>query len=202
VEGPALRWELLAVSSPPSTIGMGVSARGDNGMRLSRPVFSEPIALPAGPLVLRCDRIDFEPGGIAYQHTHPGPGIRRLLFGSLNIVGLDGDGKDYAPGGRWMEHADTPVLATASQTEPSAFVRVMVPPLGLIRIGCAGGLPSPTKHQTEMCIQSCITCITFIKVLFKGYMTTCVQRPMTMKPRLRERPGPRFCRRSGRASGP
>jgi hypothetical protein len=33
---------------------------------------------------MRCDRIDFPPGGIAYRHTHPGPGIRRLLFGSVN----------------------------------------------------------------------------------------------------------------------
>ena len=34
---------------------------------------------------MRCDRIDFPPGGIAYTHTHPGPGIRYLLHGELDI---------------------------------------------------------------------------------------------------------------------
>ena len=34
---------------------------------------------------MRCDRIDFRPGGVAYRHTHPGPGIRYLLFGQITI---------------------------------------------------------------------------------------------------------------------
>ena len=29
---------------------------------------------PAAEWLMRCDRVDFEPGGIAYRHTHPGPG--------------------------------------------------------------------------------------------------------------------------------
>jgi len=78
--------------------------------------------------LLRCDRIDFPPGGVAYRHTHPGAGIRRLLFGSIRIEGPDGTAKDVATGGAWFEGADYPVLATASATEPSAFVRVLVLP--------------------------------------------------------------------------
>ena len=35
----------------------------------------------AAEWVLRCDRIDFPRGGVAYRHTHPGGGIRYLLFG-------------------------------------------------------------------------------------------------------------------------
>ena len=34
---------------------------------------------------MRCDRVDFPLGGVAYRHTHPGPGIRYLLHGGLEI---------------------------------------------------------------------------------------------------------------------
>ena len=43
------------------------------------------LALPAGEYLLRCDRVDFPPGGEAFLHTHQGPGIRVLLFGSIRI---------------------------------------------------------------------------------------------------------------------
>ena len=36
---------------------------------------------PSTEWLMRCDRVDFPPGGVAYRHTHPGPGIRCLLFG-------------------------------------------------------------------------------------------------------------------------
>ena len=52
--------------------------------------------------LMRCDRVDFEPGGIAYRHTHPGPGIRCLLFGRITI---DSEGAEhtYGPGEPWFE---------------------------------------------------------------------------------------------------
>jgi hypothetical protein len=81
----------------------------------------------AADWIVRCDRIDFPPGGIAYRHVHPGGGIRRLLFGSLHV-----DAPDHATtveaGGAWAEGPDYPVLATASATEDTAFVRVLVLP--------------------------------------------------------------------------
>ena len=77
--------------------------------------------------IVRCDRIDFPPGGVAYRHTHPGGGIRRLLFGSLTID-APGHLRTYGPGEPWFEGAGYPVLATASATEPTAFVRVMLLP--------------------------------------------------------------------------
>ena len=80
-----------------------------------------------GDWVVRCDRIDFPPGGIAYRHVHPGPGIRRLLFGELTIESPDGT-HTYRAGDAWTEGADFPVLATASATEATAFVRVLVLP--------------------------------------------------------------------------
>ena len=80
-----------------------------------------------GDWILRCDRVDFPPGGIAYRHVHPGPGIRRLLFGELTID-RDGESHTYTAGDSWYEAADDPVLASASPNEETAFVRVMVLP--------------------------------------------------------------------------
>jgi hypothetical protein len=81
-----------------------------------------------GEWILRCDRVDFPPGGIAYRHVHPGGGIRRILHGSLTIDRGDGAPHTYRAGESWFEGADDPVLATASATEDTAFVRVMLLP--------------------------------------------------------------------------
>jgi quercetin dioxygenase-like cupin family protein len=77
--------------------------------------------------LMRCDRVDFEPGAIAYRHTHPGPGIRYLLFGEITIDS-EGAQHTYGPGEPWFERGPDPVLATTAATEPSAFVRVMLLP--------------------------------------------------------------------------
>jgi quercetin dioxygenase-like cupin family protein len=77
--------------------------------------------------VLRCDRVEFPPGGIAYRHAHPGPGIRRILHGALTID-REGDARTYRAGESWLEEADDPVVATASATEETAFVRVLLLP--------------------------------------------------------------------------
>jgi quercetin dioxygenase-like cupin family protein len=84
------------------------------------------LADPGGYLV-RCDRVNFPPGGIAWTHVHRGPGIRRLLEGTLRVE-VNGAGHDIAPGEAWFEAGPDPVLATASKTVPSAFARVMILP--------------------------------------------------------------------------
>ena len=81
-----------------------------------------------GDWILRCDRVDFPPGGIAYRHVHPGAGIRRILHGELTIDRGDGAVRTYRAGESWYEAADEPVLARASATEDTAFVRVMLLP--------------------------------------------------------------------------
>jgi quercetin dioxygenase-like cupin family protein len=81
----------------------------------------------SGNWVVRCDRVDFPPGGVAYRHVHPGPGVRRLLSGELTID-RDGERHIYRAGDSWYEGADDPVLATASDEEETAFVRVMLLP--------------------------------------------------------------------------
>ena len=111
VEGHALVWQLDAADED-----------GD-GALLSRPVQLDPSA----EWVLRCDRVDFPPGGVAYTHTHPGPGIRYLLHGRLDVT-TDGRTASYAPGDAWFEAGPEPVLAESSQDEPTAFVRVLLLP--------------------------------------------------------------------------
>ena len=110
VDGPALVWELTDREAPGAALSAAVELD------------------PAVEWLMRCDRIDFPPGGVAYRHTHPGAGIRRLLFGSIRIERPGGLVEDVDPGGAWFEGFDHPVLATASATEPSAFVRVMLLP--------------------------------------------------------------------------
>jgi quercetin dioxygenase-like cupin family protein len=80
-----------------------------------------------GDWLMRCDRVDFPPGGIAYRHTHPGPGIRCLLFGSIRIES-GGETHVYHALEPWFESGPEPVLAFASEDEETAFVRVMLVP--------------------------------------------------------------------------
>lgn len=82
---------------------------------------------PAGDWLLRCDRVDFPPGGIAYLHTHPGPGLRVLLFGRIRIE-TQGTSHEYGPFDWWYETGPDPVYAAASLDVDTAFVRVLVLP--------------------------------------------------------------------------
>ena len=77
--------------------------------------------------LMRCDRVDFPPGGVAYLHTHPGPGIRCLLHGSIRIAS-EGRSQTYGPLEAWFESGPEPVFAAASEDEETAFVRVMLLP--------------------------------------------------------------------------
>jgi quercetin dioxygenase-like cupin family protein len=85
---------------------------------------------PGAGWLVRCDRVDFPPGGVAYRHTHPGPGIRVLLRGRLAIES-EGETKEYGPFEHWFEAGPAPVYAVASPDEESAFVRVMLVPAEL-----------------------------------------------------------------------
>jgi quercetin dioxygenase-like cupin family protein len=82
---------------------------------------------PGGEWLVRCDRVDFPPGGVAYLHTHPGPGIRVLLEGRIRIDSA-GESHEYGPGEWWHESGPEPVFAAASEDEETAFVRVMLVP--------------------------------------------------------------------------
>ena len=109
------RWELRADGEA-----------DDPGVKLSRA-----IDLPAGGALMRCDRVDFPPRGIAYTHTHQGPGIRVLLRGRFRV-----ETNDHAtivePGAPWFERGPDPVCAESIVDEPTSFVRVVVLPVALL----------------------------------------------------------------------
>jgi hypothetical protein len=77
--------------------------------------------------LLRLDRVDFAPGGVAYRHTHPGPGIRCLVSGRIRIES-GGETHEYGPFEPWFETGSEPVFAATSETEESTFVRAMLVP--------------------------------------------------------------------------
>ncbi len=108
VEGRALVWELG---------GTGEGAALAVELDLDR----------GAEWLVRCDRVDFPPGGVAYRHTHPGPGIRCLLRGEIRIDTED-DSTTYGPGRPWFESGPAPVFAAASATEETTFVRVLLLP--------------------------------------------------------------------------
>ena len=115
-----LRWELRGPDSAPT--GKGVQ---------SRSLMESELDLGAWDgFLFRCDRVDFPPRGIAYTHTHQGPGIRCLLEGELTVE-TAGHSTTIAPGGAWFESGPDPVLATAWDKSPTGFVRVMVLPRSL-----------------------------------------------------------------------
>ena len=114
LDGPVhvLSFELVSERVPAALLGAAVELPSSDGW------------------LLRCDRVDFPPGGVAYLHTHQGPGIRVLLHGSIRID-TGGTSRIYGPLEAWFEPGPEPVFAAASDTEPTAFVRCMVLPARL-----------------------------------------------------------------------
>ena len=114
-----LRWELAGGDTPGELSGAGAAS----SLTLAHTVeLGEP-----GGYLMRCDRVDFPLGGIAYTHVHRGPGIRCLLAGGIRVE-VSGKSHDIAPGGAWFEAGPDPVLALASKTALTAFARVMILP--------------------------------------------------------------------------
>ena len=112
-----LRWEIVSGRT------VGELAGAASSLSLAQPVdLSDP-----GGYLMRCDRVDFPLGGIAYTHVHRGPGIRCLLTGGIRVE-VGGAAHDVAPGEAWFEAGPDPVLALASKTALTAFARVMVLP--------------------------------------------------------------------------
>ena len=109
VSGRALSWELT--EDEPGSAKLSAEVELD----------------PAAEWVMRCDRVDFPPGGVAYLHTHPGPGIRCLLAGSIRID-AEGRSETFRPFEAWFELGPEPVFAAVSESEETAFVRVMLLP--------------------------------------------------------------------------
>ena len=119
-----LRYELVKV--PETEHGM---MTGDN--LSSTLLLDAAVELELGDgYLMRCDRVDIPPRGIAYTHTHQGPGIRCLLRGGFHVQ-TKGHTHDIAPGQAWFEAGPDPVLAWAPDDRPGHFSRVMILPRSL-----------------------------------------------------------------------
>jgi hypothetical protein len=113
-----LRWE-LSTSAPQPLEGTELTSQ----LMLA----GEPQIKPGIDYLMRCDRVDFPPGGVAYTHTHQGSGIRCLQSGRIRIDTL---GHDFwvEPNGAWFEGGSDPVFAETWGESPSHFIRVMILP--------------------------------------------------------------------------
>ena len=122
--GPAgarlLRWELAAgseddrlLAAPGVVTAAKLSAEIDLDLRFG--------------WLMRCDRVGFPKGGIAYRHVHQGPGIRYCLEGGIQIE-TEGHTAHYGPGEAWFESGSLPVRAPTSPAAETTFVRCFVLP--------------------------------------------------------------------------
>jgi quercetin dioxygenase-like cupin family protein len=112
--------------------------------------------------LMRCDRVDFPPAGIAYTHTHQGAGIRCLLGGEIRIQ-VSGNEQLVRPGEAWFEAGPDPVLALASEREPTSFARVMVLPAELrgkssIRYVLPEDADKPKRQTYQLFVDDLIDC--------------------------------------------
>jgi quercetin dioxygenase-like cupin family protein len=112
-EATLLRWELVAAGAAP-----------DGELVLEQAMD----LAPAGAWLVRCDRVDFDPGGVALPHRHRGGGIRYLVAGALEVTVGAAAPRLVSPGGAWFESGREPVLARASASEPTSFIRVAILP--------------------------------------------------------------------------
>jgi quercetin dioxygenase-like cupin family protein len=117
--GTVLRYELQRGSAAPG----GVAA-GETRVLLQHPIDLD----PRGEYLMRADRVDFAPGGVALPHRHRGGGIRCLIAGALEVTVGDAPARTVSPGGAWFESGREPVLALASKDEGTSFVRVAILP--------------------------------------------------------------------------
>jgi quercetin dioxygenase-like cupin family protein len=110
-----LRYELIRGTAP---------AGGDAKVLLEHPIDLDPRA----EYLIRADRVDFAPGGVALPHRHRGGGIRCLIAGALEVTVGDAPARRVTPGGAWFESGREPVLAVASKAEDTSFIRVAILP--------------------------------------------------------------------------
>jgi quercetin dioxygenase-like cupin family protein len=114
-----LRYELAPRRAPVETVPGGAT-----NVLLEHAIDLDPRA----EYLMRADRVDFAPGGVALPHRHRGGGIRCLIAGELEVTVGDGPPRKVVPGGAWFESGREPVLALASKDEATSFVRVAILP--------------------------------------------------------------------------
>jgi quercetin dioxygenase-like cupin family protein len=81
--------------------------------------------------LMRCDRVDFDPGGVAPPHRHRGGGIRCLLRGRLEVTVAGGAPRVVLPGEAWFESGREPVLAVSAAERETSFIRFSIQPAAI-----------------------------------------------------------------------
>jgi hypothetical protein len=117
-----VRWELTATHEGKSGV-LKASPHCTSELKLATGIDLD----PAFGWLMRCDRVSFPKGGIAYTHVHQGPGIRYCLEGRIRIE-TEGHSHSYGPGEPWFEIGTSPVLAPTSEDSETSFVRCFVLP--------------------------------------------------------------------------
>ena len=112
-----LRYELDPDEGDPTGAGVSTERKLEASLRLDDP----------DGYLLRCDKVELPPGGIAYTHTHQGGGIRCLLKGGFNVR-VHGETTEIGEYDAWFEAGPDPVHAWAPEDAPGHFSRVMILP--------------------------------------------------------------------------
>lgn len=94
-------------------------------------VLAAEVDLDGDEHLVRCDRVEFPADGVAFLHTHQGPGIRCLVEGQF-AVETQGVRHEIERLGAWFEAGPDPVYAEVRGDAPAAFVRVMILPRHLL----------------------------------------------------------------------
>jgi len=114
-----LRYELVRSAAPATRLAGAIST-----VLLEHPIELD----PAARYLMRCDRVDFDPGGEALPHRHKGVGIRCLISGTLERR-IEGEPhRTLEPGRAWFESGREPVHARASSEQATSFVRCSILP--------------------------------------------------------------------------
>jgi quercetin dioxygenase-like cupin family protein len=126
------------VAGPHGAVVLRYQLRGDDesasGATPEPGVVSDPLLAhavdvdPTRPYLIRNDRVDFEPGGVALPHRHKGGGIRCLIEGRLDLRVEGHPPRTIEPGQAWFESGREPVYAAADPALPTSFVRVSILP--------------------------------------------------------------------------
>ena len=112
-----LRYELDPGDADPAGAGVRSERKLEANLRLDDP----------DGYLLRCDKVELPPGGVAYTHTHQGGGIRCLLKGGFNVRVHD-EIAEIGEYDAWFEAGPDAVYAWAPDDRPGHFSRVMILP--------------------------------------------------------------------------
>lgn len=116
------RWELV-----PANHAGGAALRSAPATRSTLKLEHAVELDPAFGWLIRCDRVQFPPGGVALTHVHQGPGIRCVLSGEITIE-TEGQKHVHAAGDAWFEIGHSPVLAPTTEDMATTFIRCFLLP--------------------------------------------------------------------------